>query len=41
MTPMISGPSLGSLFADDAIAYIDAHTAAHGCFAARVQRDVA
>ena len=26
------------LFADDAIAYIDAHNAAHGCFAARVER---
>ena len=27
------------LFADDAIAYIDAHNAAHGCFAARVVRE--
>lgn len=26
------------LFADGAIAYIDAHNAAHGCFAARVER---
>ena len=26
------------LFADDAIAYIHAHNAAHGCFAARVER---
>ena len=26
------------LLADPAIAYIDAHNAAHGCFAARVQR---
>ncbi len=33
--------AIRDLFADDAIAYIDAHNAAHGCFAARVQRDVA
>ena len=26
------------LFGDDAIAYIDAHNAAHGCFAARIER---
>ena len=26
------------LLADPAIAYIDAHNAAHGCFAARVER---
>ncbi|WP_077145425.1 DUF1203 domain-containing protein [Sphingopyxis sp. KK2] len=31
--------AIRSLFADDAIAYIDAHNAAHGCFAARVTRD--
>jgi hypothetical protein len=27
-----------ALFADDTVAYIDAHNAAHGCFAARVER---
>ncbi len=27
-----------SLLADPAVAYIDAHNAAHGCFAARVER---
>ena len=27
-----------ALFADDAIAYIHAHNAAHGCFAARIDR---
>ena len=27
-----------ALFADEAIAYIHAHNAAHGCFAARVER---
>ncbi|MGH6652742.1 MAG: DUF1203 domain-containing protein [Sphingopyxis sp.] len=31
--------AIRDLFADDAIAYIDAHNAAHGCFAARVKRD--
>jgi len=31
--------AIRDLFADDAIAYIDAHNAAHGCFAARVTRD--
>lgn len=45
-TAKIAGPgeadgAIRDLFADDAIAYIDAHNAAHGCFAARVQRDVA
>lgn len=29
------------LFADDAIHYIDAHNAAYGCFAARIERDAA
>ena len=29
------------LFADDAIAYSDAYNAAHGCFAARIERDAA
>ena len=27
------------LLADEAIAYIDVHNAAHGCFAARIERD--
>ena len=27
------------LLADEAIDYIDVHNAAHGCFAARVERD--
>lgn len=31
--------AIRDLFADAAIAYIDAHNAAHGCFAARVTRD--
>lgn len=31
--------AIRALFADAAIAYIDAHNAAHGCFAARVERD--
>lgn len=31
--------AIRDLFADDGIAYIDAHNAAHGCFAARVTRD--
>ena len=30
--------NIRALFADDGIAYIDAHNAAHGCFAARVER---
>ena len=30
---------LRALFADDATAYIDAHNAAYGCFAARIERD--
>ncbi len=30
--------AIRALFADDQIAYIDAHNAAHGCFAARVTR---
>lgn len=29
---------IGLLFADDGIAYIHAHNAAHGCFSARVER---
>ncbi len=31
--------AIRELFADPAIAYIDAHNAAHGCFAARVTRN--
>ena len=43
-TARLAGPgeadgAIRDLFADDAIAYIDAHNAAHGCFAARVTRD--
>ncbi|WP_033074546.1 DUF1203 domain-containing protein [Sphingopyxis sp. MWB1] len=30
--------AIRALFADESIAYIDAHNAAHGCFAARVRR---
>lgn len=30
--------AIRALFADERIAYIDAHNAAHGCFAARVTR---
>lgn len=33
--------AIRDLFADDDIAYIDAHNAAHGCFAARIERDAA
>ncbi|MBL0915709.1 MAG: DUF1203 domain-containing protein [Sphingopyxis sp.] len=45
-TARLAGPgeadqAIRDLFADDAIAYIDAHNAAHGCFAARIERDVA
>ena len=31
-------PAIAELFANPAIAYIDAHNAAHGCFAARIER---
>lgn len=31
--------AIRDLFADDRIAYIDAHNAAHGCFAARIERN--
>src|SRR5690606_21970117 len=31
--------AIRDLFADPATAYIDAHNAAHGCFAARIERD--
>lgn len=33
--------AIRDLFADAGIAYIDAHNAAHGCFAARIERDAA
>ena len=31
--------AIRDLFDDDGIAYIDAHNAAHGCFAARIERN--
>lgn len=34
-----SDGAIRDLFADDRIAYIDAHNAAAGCFAARIERD--
>lgn len=39
--PGESDGAIRDLFADDAIAYIDAHNAAAGCFAARIERDAA
>ena len=44
-TARLAGPgeadgAIRDLFADAGIAYIDAHNAAHGCFAARIERDV-
>ena len=36
--PGTADAAIRSLFDDDAIAYIHAHNAAHGCFAARVDR---
>ncbi|SEH17328.1 Protein of unknown function [Sphingopyxis sp. YR583] len=33
--------AIRDLFADMGISYIDAHNAAHGCFAARIERDAA
>ncbi len=43
-TARLAGPgeadgAIRDLFADDGIAYIDAHNAAHGCFAARIERN--
>lgn len=43
-TARLAGPgeadgTIRDLFADDGIAYIDAHNAAHGCFAARIERN--
>ena len=45
-TARLAGPgevdgAIRDLFADEGIAYIDAHNAAHGCFAARIERDAA
>jgi hypothetical protein len=45
-TARLAGPgeadgAIRDLFADTAISYIDAHNAAHGCFAARIERDAA
>jgi hypothetical protein len=42
----LAGPNeadgaIRDLFADTGISYIDAHNAAHGCFAARIERDAA
>lgn len=39
--PGESDGAIRDLFANDAIAYIDAHNAAAGCFAARIERDAA
>ena len=43
-TARLAGPgeadgAIRDLFDDAAISYIDAHNAAHGCFAARIERD--
>lgn len=43
-TARLAGPgeadgAIRDLFADGGIAYIDAHNAAYGCFAARIERD--
>ena len=43
-TARLAGPgeadgAIRDLFADATISYIDAHNAAHGCFAARVERN--
>lgn len=43
-TARLAGPgeadhAIRDLFADEEIAYIDAHNAAYGCFAARIERD--
>lgn len=37
--PGAADSAIRALFADDGIAYIDAHNAAYGCFAARIERD--
>lgn len=43
-TARLAGPgeadgAIRDLFADTGISYIDAHNAAHGCFAARIERN--
>lgn len=43
-TARLAGPgeadgAIRDLFADDTISYIDAHNAAYGCFAARIERN--
>ena len=43
-TARLAGPgeadgAIRDLFGDDSISYIDAHNAAHGCFAARIERN--
>ena len=43
-TARLAGPgeadeAIRALLADESVAYIDAHNAAHGCFAARIERD--
>ncbi|HWW58956.1 MAG TPA: DUF1203 domain-containing protein [Sphingopyxis sp.] len=45
-TARLAGPgeadgAIRDLFADDGVSYIDAHNAAYGCFAARIERDEA
>lgn len=45
-TARLAGPGeadgvIRDLFADGGISYIDAHNAAYGCFAARIERDAA
>jgi len=45
-TARLAGPgeadgAIRDLFEDEAISYIDAHNAAYGCFAARIERDAA
>ena len=45
-TARLAGPgeadgAIRDLFGDAGISYIDAHNAAHGCFAARIERDAA
>ena len=43
-TARLAGPgeadgAIRDLFADEGISYIDAHNAAYGCFAARIERN--
>lgn len=39
VAPGEADAAIRDLFGDAGIAYIDAHNAAHGCFAARIERD--